>query len=176
MKLPLFTIAILLFISPLTAQKGQSTIETNLISIKSFVYRLVYPTNMFTSSNAHLLLSDLEKTKLTDQEEIKKWITSNFKKYSVRTAQIKQMSFLKEQTKACKACYLKCKGVCVPEPGNEKEGCLCISILSAAPDTNDLDNEKSVTIIYLSAAIVDDATTLDQVQKTVRGSKLNSNN
>ena len=176
MKLTYFPIALLLFIGHLTAQNGQSRLSTNLNSSKSNVYRLIYPASMFTSPNAHSLLVDLEKTNLTNQEEIRKWLTSNFGKYGVRQGQIKQISFFRQQTKACKACYLKCKGVCVPEPGNEKEGCLCISILSAAPDSDKVDTDKSVTIIYLSTTILDDATTLDQVQRTVKGSNSNGNN
>lgn len=176
MKFTYFTIFVLLFIGQLTAQKGQSSLVTNLNSSRSNVYRLIYPVNMFTSPNARLLLNDLEKTNLTDLEEMKKWLASNFKKYGDRHIQIRQISFFKEQTKACKACYLKCKGVCVPEPGNEKEGCLCISIYGAAPDTNKMVSEISVTIIFLSTEILDDATILDQVQRTIKGTKSNSDN
>lgn len=174
MKLSTFTIALLFLTCQLNAQKGPSTQAPHLNSSRSNVYRLIYPANMFTAPNAQSLLNDLEKTHITSQPEIKKWLVSHFKNYGVRQVQIKQISFFKEQTKACKACYLHCKGVCVPEPGNEKEGCLCISILSASEDTNNQVNEKSITTIFLSVSNLDEATTLEQVRRTIKDSNSNS--
>lgn len=176
MKLSTFTIALFLIISQLNAQKGQSTQATNLNSSRSNAYRLIYPAGLFSAPNAQSLLIDLEKTHITSQPEIKKWLASHFNNYGGSPVQIKQISFFREQTKACKACYLHCKGVCVPEPGNEKEGCLCISIFSSTEDNIKLAAEKSVTIIFLSVSILDDATTLDQVQRTFKASKPNSDN
>ncbi len=161
MKITNLTLVLLFTTSILAAQKPPTVLATNLNSSKSNVYRLIYPGHFFSSEKALAFLHELENAQLSNQRTAKGWIAQNMKRYAKQQDVAVQVSFFTErQYKDCSNCKKYCKGRCVQDPGAD---CVCIS--HSEPNLRTVGGSGDfITVILLSEKILDEQTSLAQVE------------
>ena len=179
MKVQFIILTAMLCISQLHSQKNVAVQTSNLNASKSNINRLIYPSTIVTPANAQLILDEMEKLDPMDAERQKTWLASNFKRFGIEPTQVKQITiFPARQYADCTICKQHCTGRCVQDPGAD---CICFS--HSDPNARVITGGKSVNIIYLSTAVVDEATALDHISTaietprrvtTVKSSKSNS--
>ena len=67
---------------------------TNFNSSRSNIYRLTYPTDLLSQSQADAILADLDQLGPADQAKLKKWLASNFRKHGVDPSRVKKIVVL----------------------------------------------------------------------------------
>ncbi len=102
-----------------------------------------------------------------DAERQKTWLASNFKKFGIEPAQVKQISiFTGRQYTDCTICKQHFKGRCVKDPGAD---CICIS--HSEPNLRQEQSEKPVNIIFLSLEPIEEEAALEHAANTISSAK-----
>lgn len=182
MKTTYLMLGFLFLFGQLFSQKGQVTMTANLNLSKSNINRLIYPGNILSPAKAQSLLADLEKANPPDEAAQKTWLAANFKRFGIAPEQIKEIFFFAGRQYAdCTSCMKSCKGRCVQDPGSD---CVCVyHNPPSEPNLRTTQSEKSFTIIFLSAGMMEEATAMETVSNamasaqrstTVKSSKSNS--
>ena len=150
---------ILLGCGQMFSQKIPTAQTANLNLSKSNINRLIYPPTLISQANAQLLVDELEKAGVMDVERQKTWLASNFRKFGIDSAQVKQISiFSGRQYADCTICKKNCKGICVQDPGAD---CVCIS--HSEPNLRKAQSKQMMTYIFLSTEVTDDVTATEQI-------------
>jgi hypothetical protein len=76
------------------AMVSVSSAATNFNSSRSNIYRLTYPTDLLSQSQADAILADLDQDGPADQAKLKKWLASNFRKHGVDASRVKKIVVL----------------------------------------------------------------------------------
>ena len=67
---------------------------TNLNSSKSNIYRLTYPSDLVSPTQAKAILADLDKLGPADEAKLKQWLPANFKRLGIAGDRIKKVIVL----------------------------------------------------------------------------------
>ena len=161
MKTSLLLFVILVLSSSSFAQKDVTGQATNLNASRSNFYRLVYPPDFLTPDDAARMLDELDKTPM-DAEQLKMWLPSNFKRFGLKPARVKQISiYAYTEYPDCNACEKDCSGKCV----QDSEGvCVCISTGSSS----DSRDKRPVSVILLLDKVIGDDGTIDLIALTYK--------
>lgn len=139
---------------------------TNLNSSRSNIYRLVYPADLISQTQATTLLAELEKLGPSGEAKLKRWLPANFKRQGIQAARIKKISILIGRQMACAECE-KCKGKC----GKGQSGlCSCYEPITTAAQVRRVDKASPILILILTdpadevkaLALPDEATAADK--------------
>jgi hypothetical protein len=154
-KLPVFLL-LLLASMHVFSQKNLTVQSANLNMSKSNINRVIYGPGLITSTNAQLLLDELDKTPM-DEAQLKMWVAANFKRFGVDSALVKQtFVYSFRQYADCKVCTQHCKGRCVQDPGSD-----CICYFHSEPNLRIVQSERPGKIILLSPEAPREGSDLD---------------
>jgi hypothetical protein len=67
---------------------------TNLNSSRSNIYRLTYPSDLVSRSQAKAILAELDKMGPSDEAKLKRWLPANFKRFGIAGDRIKKLIVL----------------------------------------------------------------------------------
>ena len=67
---------------------------TNLNSSRSNVYRMTYPGDLVTSTQAKAMLAELDRMGAVDEARLKQWLAANFKRFGVAGDRVKKVVVL----------------------------------------------------------------------------------
>jgi hypothetical protein len=67
---------------------------TNLNSSRSNIYRLTYPGDLVSPTQAKALLAELDKMGPSDEARLKVWMTANFRKFGIQGERVKKVVVL----------------------------------------------------------------------------------
>ena len=67
---------------------------TNLNSSRSNIYRLTYPTDLVTRTQAQAMLADLDTLGPADEAKLKQWLAANFKRHGIAPNRVKKIVIL----------------------------------------------------------------------------------
>ena len=143
-KLPIFFLLLLISMH-VYSQKNLTVQHANLNLSKSNINRVVYSSGVMTTSNAQLLLDELDKTPM-DEATLKMWLATNFKRFGVDPSVVKQtLVYSFRQYADCTVCSKHCKGRCVQDPGAD-----CICYYHSEPNLRMAQNERPGNIILFT--------------------------
>lgn len=157
---PMYLLFVIMMVyGQIFSQKNLTVQSANLNLSKSNINRLIYPSTLISQANAQLLVDDLEKAGAMNVERQKTWLASNFKRFGIDSALVKQISiFSGRQYADCTICKKNCKGRCVQDPGAD---CVCIS--HSEPNLRLAQPEKLLNFIFLSTEVTDDAAAMEAI-------------
>ena len=142
---------------------------TNLNSSRSNVYRMVYPADLVSQSQASALLAELDKMGPADEAKLKVWLPANFKKYGIDAARVKKISILAGRQIACTDCTETCKGKCVK---GARGDCFCYEPLTSSARLKQVSKASPAVILLLSDP-TDEAQALAKITGQVDGKNNN---
>lgn len=64
---------------------------SNLNSSRSNIYRLTYPTDLVSPTQAKAILSELDKMGPADEAKLKQWLPANFKRFGIAGDRIRKL-------------------------------------------------------------------------------------
>jgi len=67
---------------------------TSFNSSKSNVYRLTYPTDVMSATQAKAMLAELDKQGPADEARLKQWLPANFKRFGIAPDRVKKVVVL----------------------------------------------------------------------------------
>jgi len=67
---------------------------TNLNSSRSSIYRLTYPSDLVSWSQAKAIRAELDKMGPSDEAKLKRWLPANFKRFGIAGDRIKKLIVL----------------------------------------------------------------------------------
>lgn len=64
---------------------------SNLNSSRSNIYRLTYPTDLVSPTQAKAILSELDKMGPADEAKLKQWLPANFKRFGIAGDRVRKL-------------------------------------------------------------------------------------
>lgn len=78
----------------LATMLSPSWAATNLNSSRSNIYRLTYPTDLVSATQAKAILAELDTLGPADEAKLKQWLPANFRRLGVRGERVKKIVVL----------------------------------------------------------------------------------